>query len=197
MSELGDPAEAECALKAIGLSSALLARGRIRASPDRCETMCVDVSGAPAVQLRTWLSLDDFDLVALMVESTGCRVGSVERQALPLWWTRDGAPLRVWDEQGWLWRQRGELLERREPEGAWPAADVAGVQAYVGDDWVEQGVRLFVAGETVRVAAVHNESVKVPMLLYDGIDLSWDTSWCRVLARAMAAALGCEYDNAT
>lgn len=173
----------------------LAAGGRIRADPAsiRVHGLRPHDDGPPESVFDLWLAVEDW-VGFREAPPVGIRAGSVDDGRL--WWTVDRGPFVAWDRSGWCWRVR-DALERREPAARWPIDVVGAVEAYVGSDWVEQGVRLrLLDGSVVPVLVDQNTSVRDAMF-YDGVDLDWDTSWCRQLARHLARGLGATYVNAT
>ena len=171
----------------------LIAGGRVAANPARIQVGLFDVAGRPRAVRSAWISVDDWRQLREHPPE-GVRVGSEDDGRL--WWTDDGGPFVAWDRKGWAWRLRGRVT-RRSPPGGWELRDVASVEAWISEDWVQQGVRMVLEdGAIVVVAMDANTSVR-DAPFYDGIDLDWDTSWCRQLARSLAAAIGCPYVNRT
>jgi hypothetical protein len=173
----------------------LLARGRIRAHPPSALEHVFDVQDPPVLLFRGWLALGDRDLLAQRLNAGEVRVGGLEPGSY--WWTADGGPFRLWDPEGLLWVQRSDRLERSRPRTSLALAQILAVEAYVGSDWVEQGVRLrLVGGGTLGLARVMNTSARDNME-YDGLSLDYDTSWCRQVARALADRVSVPFEDAT
>ncbi len=159
----------------------LVARGHLFANPTRTRLELVDVAAAPRVLLRGCLELTA--IPELMARLPGAWLGGTAEGGH--WWAEDVDELRIWDRVGLRWT-RDPLLRRTEPARVFAAGEVERVEAFHGDDWVEQGVVLHTrAGARVVLVSIQNLSV-VHAFDYDGIELDWDMSWCRRLASEVA-----------
>lgn len=104
-------------------------------------------------------------------------------------WTTDGVPFELWDWEGPLASQNGDMLTVR---GFTPCliSDIECIEAYIGTDWVNRGVRCRLkSGKTIPIAEANEVSAAIDPT-YDGLDLLVDASWVSSLAWAMGEALG-------
>lgn len=174
----------------------LVARGRIRARPPMAREHVLDITdeGAPVPLFTGWFEIDRAPELLAALHADVVRRGSTELKRY--WWTRDSGDLCFWDTDGLVWRVADQVQRLRPPQ-TWPVEEVAGVEAYVSEDWVEQGVRLVTRkGDTVVFAAWMNTSAR-DNPEYDGLALDWDTSWCRQVAQQLAERLDVPFHNGT
>lgn len=122
----------------------------------------------------------------------GARRGECDAMFATAWshvWTVDGPPFRLWDREGALVTQEGELFRFRSGDSCRPG-DIAEIHGYLEDAWVVRGVRCVLqSGAHVRVAE-EKEAFAAIDPTYDGIDVSFDAAWVVSLARALGQALG-------
>jgi len=104
-------------------------------------------------------------------------------------WTVDGPPLEVWDPEGSLVRQEGDLLRFRNGDSC-RAIDVARVHGYLEDAWVTRGVRCVLKGGASITVAEDKDSFVLVDPTYDGLNITCDAAWVVSLARALGKALG-------
>lgn len=144
--------------------------------------------------LDDWLAKDDVEPLAraLATHAREVRTGEWDvmfATAPALAWTSDGAPFELWslsgpsleaDARGATFHPGGERVAR---------AAIERVEAYLGDDWVERGVRIRLRAGAERPVARAHEPTAGWDPTYDGIDVSLDAGWTVALARSLASTL--------
>jgi hypothetical protein len=140
-----------------------------------------------------WLAVDDVARLAhALAEHFDVRMGAWDVMfATPakFAWTNDGASFELWslsglaleaDARGAVFHPSGERIER---------VAIEKVEAYLGDAWVERGVRLRMRDGSERVVASAREPTASWDPTYDGIDVALDASWTVGLAKSLASSL--------
>lgn len=104
-------------------------------------------------------------------------------------WTTDGrGPFEVWSPEGLVCSVVREVFCAATTR--LPVSAIAAVEPYVGDTWVERGVRVRTHdGALVTVARDEDHAPAIDPT-YDGLMLMADVGWTHDLARALAVALG-------
>jgi hypothetical protein len=139
-----------------------------------------------------WVKASDLpQLEAALATGRRVRRGECDAMYATGWsylWTVDGPPLEIWDHEGTLVRQDGDLLRFRGGDSC-RAIDVAHVHGYLEDAWVTRGVRCVLKSGTSITVAEDKDSFVLVDPTYDGLNISFDAAWVVSLARALCTVL--------
>lgn len=135
------------------------------------------------------------DLPALrehLAKGRTVRTGEMDAMYATAWhcaWTTDGGPFELWDREGLLAYQQGDTVLLRSGERA-AMGDIAYVHAFLGEAWIERGVRLVLKDGRALTVARQEDPISLIDPTYDAINIQCEAAWTVSIARSLARILG-------